>query len=162
MAGALIGACMGFLWYNAYPAQVFMGDSGSLPLGGVLAWMALVAIPSGRYYWSEYEPLIGNDSAESQTNSNRHRRRAPGSADDTFEIVAGVVNYIGDWKMRTVSSQRNRLDPVIAYGNQTLQQYVTQYPEHSVKFETYLSLMGKEAISLAELAKIVEEQPGSP
>jgi phospho-N-acetylmuramoyl-pentapeptide-transferase len=43
MGGALGGACAGFLWYNAYPAQVFMGDSGSLPLGGALAWMALVA-----------------------------------------------------------------------------------------------------------------------
>ncbi len=43
VGGALCGACMGFLWYNAYPAQVFMGDSGSLPLGGVLAWMALVS-----------------------------------------------------------------------------------------------------------------------
>ncbi len=43
MGGALCGACMGFLWFNAYPAQVFMGDSGSLPLGGVLAWMALVS-----------------------------------------------------------------------------------------------------------------------
>jgi len=43
VGGALVGACMGFLWYNAYPAQVFMGDSGSLPLGGAMAWMALVA-----------------------------------------------------------------------------------------------------------------------
>jgi phospho-N-acetylmuramoyl-pentapeptide-transferase len=43
MGGALCGACMGFLWYNAYPAQVFMGDSGSLPLGGAMAWMALVS-----------------------------------------------------------------------------------------------------------------------
>ncbi|MCZ6598032.1 MAG: phospho-N-acetylmuramoyl-pentapeptide-transferase [Planctomycetota bacterium] len=43
LGGALMGACMGFLWYNAYPAQVFMGDSGSLPLGGALAWMALVS-----------------------------------------------------------------------------------------------------------------------
>ena len=43
VGGALCGACMGFLWYNAFPAQVFMGDSGSLPLGGLLAWMALVA-----------------------------------------------------------------------------------------------------------------------
>ncbi len=43
VGGALCGACMGFLWYNAYPAQVFMGDSGSLPLGGILAWMALVS-----------------------------------------------------------------------------------------------------------------------
>jgi len=43
VGGALCGACMGFLWYNAFPAKVFMGDSGSLPIGGLLAWMALVA-----------------------------------------------------------------------------------------------------------------------
>lgn len=43
MGGALVGACLGFLWYNAYPAKVFMGDSGSLPIGALLAWMALVA-----------------------------------------------------------------------------------------------------------------------
>jgi phospho-N-acetylmuramoyl-pentapeptide-transferase len=38
---AFVGACLGFLWYNAYPAQVFMGDTGSLPLGGVIAVLAL-------------------------------------------------------------------------------------------------------------------------
>ena len=43
VGGALCGACLGFLWYNAFPAKVFMGDSGSLPLGGLLAWMAMVA-----------------------------------------------------------------------------------------------------------------------
>ncbi len=43
VGGALCGACMGFLWFNAYPARVFMGDSGSLPLGGLLGWMALVS-----------------------------------------------------------------------------------------------------------------------
>ena len=40
--GALIGACVGFLWYNSYPAQVFMGDTGSLMLGGVLAALAII------------------------------------------------------------------------------------------------------------------------
>ncbi len=40
-AAAFIGACVGFLWYNAYPAQVFMGDTGSLMLGGVIAVLAL-------------------------------------------------------------------------------------------------------------------------
>lgn len=40
--GAFIGACVGFLWYNAYPAQVFMGDTGSLALGGVIATLAIV------------------------------------------------------------------------------------------------------------------------
>ena len=38
---AFIGACIGFLWYNTYPAQVFMGDTGSLALGGIIATMAL-------------------------------------------------------------------------------------------------------------------------
>lgn len=38
---ALIGACLGFLWYNAYPAQVFMGDTSSLFLGGVIATAAI-------------------------------------------------------------------------------------------------------------------------
>lgn len=39
---AFIGACVGFLWYNAYPAQVFMGDTGSLALGGIIASLAII------------------------------------------------------------------------------------------------------------------------
>jgi phospho-N-acetylmuramoyl-pentapeptide-transferase len=38
---AFIGACVGFLWYNAYPAQVFMGDTGSLAIGGIIAVFAI-------------------------------------------------------------------------------------------------------------------------
>lgn len=38
---AFIGACIGFLWYNAYPAQVFMGDTGSLAIGGIIAVFAI-------------------------------------------------------------------------------------------------------------------------
>ena len=40
--GAMIGACIGFLWYNSYPAQVFMGDTGSLTLGGIIAAIAII------------------------------------------------------------------------------------------------------------------------
>jgi len=39
---ALIGACLGFLWYNGYPAQVFMGDTGSLTLGGIIGVSAVL------------------------------------------------------------------------------------------------------------------------
>jgi phospho-N-acetylmuramoyl-pentapeptide-transferase len=39
---AFVGACVGFLWYNAYPAQVFMGDTGSLALGGIIASIAII------------------------------------------------------------------------------------------------------------------------
>jgi phospho-N-acetylmuramoyl-pentapeptide-transferase len=41
-AGAFVGACVGFLWYNSYPAQVFMGDTGSLAIGGIIAAFAVM------------------------------------------------------------------------------------------------------------------------
>lgn len=43
VVGALVGAMLGFLWYNCYPAQVFMGDAGALPVGALLGWAALVS-----------------------------------------------------------------------------------------------------------------------
>tara|TARA_B100001029_G_C14793143_1_gene302936 strand:- start:223 stop:633 length:411 start_codon:yes stop_codon:yes gene_type:complete len=39
---AFVGACVGFLWYNSFPAQVFMGDTGSLSLGGIIAVVAIL------------------------------------------------------------------------------------------------------------------------
>ena len=42
LCGAVVGAGLGFLWYNAYPAEVFMGDVGSLPLGAVLGLVAVI------------------------------------------------------------------------------------------------------------------------
>jgi len=54
--GALIGGCLGFLWFNTYPAQVFMGDVGALALGGALGFVAcavhqqlLLAIAGGLF-----------------------------------------------------------------------------------------------------------------
>jgi phospho-N-acetylmuramoyl-pentapeptide-transferase len=41
-ASAFIGATVGFMWYNSYPAQVFMGDTGSLALGGIIAVFAIL------------------------------------------------------------------------------------------------------------------------
>jgi phospho-N-acetylmuramoyl-pentapeptide-transferase len=42
LIAAMIGACIGFLWYNSYPAQIFMGDTGSLTLGGIIASLAII------------------------------------------------------------------------------------------------------------------------
>jgi phospho-N-acetylmuramoyl-pentapeptide-transferase len=42
VAGAMTGACLGFLWFNCNPARVFMGDTGSLALGGLIGYIALV------------------------------------------------------------------------------------------------------------------------
>ena len=41
-AGSFVGACVGFLWYNSYPAQIFMGDTGSLTIGGIIAVFAIM------------------------------------------------------------------------------------------------------------------------
>ena len=42
VAGSMVGSCLGFLWFNCSPAQVFMGDTGSLPLGGLIGYIAVV------------------------------------------------------------------------------------------------------------------------
>jgi len=42
LCGAIFGAALGFLWYNCHPARVFMGDTGSLPLGGLIGYVAIV------------------------------------------------------------------------------------------------------------------------
>ena len=41
VTGAMAGGCLGFLWFNCSPAQVFMGDTGALPLGGLMAYIAM-------------------------------------------------------------------------------------------------------------------------
>ena len=46
VAAAVMGACFGFLWWNAPPAKIFMGDTGSLALGGALAGLAISTRPS--------------------------------------------------------------------------------------------------------------------
>ena len=43
LAGCLVGACIGFLWFNAFPATIFMGDTGSLGLGGAIAGLAVMS-----------------------------------------------------------------------------------------------------------------------
>jgi phospho-N-acetylmuramoyl-pentapeptide-transferase len=42
ISGAMMGACLGFLWFNCNPARVFMGDTGSLALGGLIGYVAIV------------------------------------------------------------------------------------------------------------------------
>lgn len=98
LGGALGGACMGFLWYNAYPAQVFMGDSGSLPLGGALAWMALV---------SKQElvlPLIGcvfvGDLATSGLQTFWYRRSGGKRLFTLAPIHHGLERYGGVFRRR--------------------------------------------------------------
>ena len=121
-------------------------------------WMAVLPAAPGRYYWSLFEPFYGLGVSESRTMNQVHRRSGPNSADDTFEIKAGVINYIGDWRMRIISSRRFRLEPEITYQMPTLERFATENLELANSLPIYLSMMGKEAISLDELAKMIEEE----
>ena len=133
----------------------------SFEAAGVNAWIALVAMPNGRYFLSEYQPMFGTVSEEAQKLDRRYRWNAPDSAGGTFEIVSGVVNYAGDWELRVETSNRIELNPIIEFDKSTLERYVTQYPEYSNRYKIYLSPMGEEAISLDELVKTTEEKSDS-
>lgn len=130
--------------------------SNSFEPAGLNAWMALVPMPAGRYFWSEYQPAYGMTASEVQRLPARYRRSRRGSASDTFEIVAGAVNYVGDWTMRIDSSRRPQLNPIVEFNKSTLERYVTEYPGHANQYRIYLSAIGKEALSLDELAKTTE------
>jgi hypothetical protein len=130
----------------------------SFKAAGVNAWMTILAAPGGRYFWSEYEAIAGSVVEGTRNLDALFGRSAPSSADDTFEIVPGVVNYVGDWKMHIVSANRRRIDSIISLETSTLQRYVEEYPELATKYPVYVSMMGKEAISLDELVKIMNSQ----
>jgi hypothetical protein len=142
---------------NVDTDQIVRCRTKSFVPAGSNRWMALVAMPGGRYFWSEYESIYGSGVEAVRKLNQMHKRDAPGSAGDSFEIVPGVVNYVGDWNMRIVPSQRAQLDPIIEYDKSTLERYLADYPEHATRYEIYLSIMGKKAISLQELADIAEE-----
>lgn len=111
-AGALVGACLAFLWYNAPPAQVFMGDTGSLALGGALGTIAVItkheivfAIVGGLFLLEALSVMI--QVVSFKTTGKRVFRMAPlhhhfeqqGWAESTivvrFWIVALVLALIG-------------------------------------------------------------------
>ena len=83
LCGALIGAGLGFLWFNAYPAQIFMGDVGSLSLGGLLGFLAvlskqeLVLVLAGGLFVAETLSVILQVGYFKWTGGKRIFRMAP-------------------------------------------------------------------------------------
>ncbi len=84
---AFVGACLGFLWYNSYPAQVFMGDTGSLAIGGVIAVIAilirkelLIPILCGVF-------LVENLSVVMQVAWFKHTKRRTGTGRRIFKMA---------------------------------------------------------------------------
>ncbi len=83
LCGAMIGAGMGFLWFNTYPAEIFMGDVGSLPLGGTLGTVAVITkqelllIIVGGLFVVEALSVIFQVGFFKMTNGRRIFRMAP-------------------------------------------------------------------------------------
>jgi phospho-N-acetylmuramoyl-pentapeptide-transferase len=83
LCGAVIGAGMGFLWFNTYPAEIFMGDVGSLPLGGILGTVAVITkqelllILVGGLFVVEALSVIFQVGFFKMTNGHRIFRMAP-------------------------------------------------------------------------------------
>ncbi|MCA9295556.1 MAG: phospho-N-acetylmuramoyl-pentapeptide-transferase, partial [Phycisphaerales bacterium] len=83
IAGAMAGACLGFLWFNCMPARVFMGDTGSLPLGGLLAYIAVairqevLLLVIGALFYSEMLSVVMQVGYFKLTKGKRIFRMAP-------------------------------------------------------------------------------------
>ncbi len=83
MCGAILGSVLGFLWYNCHPARVFMGDTGSLPLGGLIGFVAVVTrqelmlLVAGGVFVIEALSVIGQIGYFKWTKGGRLFRCAP-------------------------------------------------------------------------------------
>lgn len=107
---AMIGALVGFLWYNAYPAQIFMGDTGSLTIGGLIAVLAiiihkelLVPILCGVFLFESLSVILQVEYFKFHKRKGQSRRifkRTP--IHDTFrakpeDLVPGCHYVLGNW-----------------------------------------------------------------
>jgi phospho-N-acetylmuramoyl-pentapeptide-transferase len=81
---AFVGACIGFLWYNAYPAQVFMGDTGSLALGGIIAALAIIVRKELLIPFFCFVFLVENLSVVIQVSYFKYTRRKYGEGRRVF------------------------------------------------------------------------------
>lgn len=103
LAAAMAGACLGFLWWNCWPAQVFMGDTGSLALGGLLGYLAVVIrqeilllIMSGVF-------LMEIASVVLQVGYFKYSRKRTGTGQRLFRVAPIHHHFhLGGWTEQTV------------------------------------------------------------
>ena len=149
---------------NLDTGDVIKTTSRMYKSAGVNAWMCLVAMPAGRYFWSEYGSYSSHHRVSDFVQPHLFRREAPRSATEIFEIVPGVINYVGDWVMRIARMQvmgHRMLEADAALDEKTLERLIDRYPEHANRYDIYVSLMGEKAISLKEYRNIVKAHSDS-
>jgi len=131
--------------------------------GGVSSRICLVPATAGRYFWTRFEMIFRLRGARSAVEAPGIRRTSPGSSEDSVEIVAGAISYIGDWRLDdgdvwNSHSHQRRYSVDIRQNFEALQQFYEHFPDEAANYEIYLSMLGKEAISLRDFLKLVERE----
>jgi hypothetical protein len=172
LVGASDQVIVKFEFTNQDNGFVVKVNSAECEPGGPKSRLCMVVASPGRYFWSKHEAEFRMRMERSQFQDPAITRDQPGSASDTFEIVAGSINYVGDWEMRISSGdveQRSlsggpsgvamvrRWSVDTRQNPNTLQRLFEVFPNQTGQFGVYLSMMGKKAISLQEFLKIVEQ-----
>lgn len=158
-----------FEFTNQGSADVVKVNTTLCKRAGPKARICVLEAKPGRYFWSKYESGHRVRMEDSRYQDPPIIREKPGSASDTFEIVAGVINYIGDWHMVMSAGNIDLTDMAplavqrrwsvdIKSSPQTLQRLFTDFPEYTSKYHIFLSMMGKKALSLQEFLELVEKQ----
>jgi len=119
---------------------------------GLNAWTELVVMPSGHYFFSEYN--LGYTFTQPDV------RQAPSSTNEVFEIAPGVINYVGDWRFDFSNSDLRGPEIDISHEYSPLERLSNNYPRYAEKFEIFLSIMGRVAISVDDFVQLINEHEG--
>jgi hypothetical protein len=115
---------------------------------GPASWLELLAVPEGRYYWSEVQ--LG------YRNSPVYDLSKPGRSNYVFEVTPGVVNYIGDWFIDGYWAEGRPRVPT-TYNLETLKEYIAKFPDHAEAFDVYYSTKDNKPYRFGDLVEITEE-----
>ncbi len=148
---------------NVDTGELVKVRTGKCKSAGIDSRICLVPAAPGRYFWSRFEIEYKLRGAASQLEVPGVRRTQPGSADDSVEVVANVINYVGDWELVNIRPWHEPLDMreysvEIHQVPETLQLIFERFPDAAGEYEIYLSMLGKSAISLRDFLKLVEKQ----
>lgn len=174
LVGASDEVIVSFDFTNQDNGLVVKVNSTECKPAGPNSRICMVVASPGRYFWSKYDSEYLVRLEKSRIQDPPIIRDEPGSAGDTFEIIAGAINYVGDWEMsiRSGNVEQRSLTGAAAdvtmvrrwsvdmrQNPETLQKLFEVFPDYANRFGIYLSMMGKKAISLQEFLKIVEQNP---
>lgn len=137
--------------------------SESCSKGSVNSRICLIPAAPGRYFWTRFEMTYNLRGAQSYIEGPSLWRDELDSSDDSVEIVAGGVSYIGDWELGSdnqwsPASARQNLTIKVGLDKTTLQLFYDNFPDVANRYEIYLSVRGKKAVSLQDFLKNVQPQ----